>query len=109
MALSRHDIHDDQSRHGPAPSEFAPIFKELIDATLAAVDGAPLSVRARALRTDAAARYISVDPDTLVQWRREGKGPIFKKIGSRCIYLVEALDKFLDALPVGNKPAGAGA
>jgi hypothetical protein len=65
------------------------------------------SLFARALRTEAAARFISVDPETMVQWRREGKGPIFKKLGSRCIYLVESLDRFLDGLPIGNKNAVA--
>jgi hypothetical protein len=37
MAQIRHQIQDDQSRHGTAPSEFAPLIAETISATLAAI------------------------------------------------------------------------
>jgi hypothetical protein len=105
MAPSRNQIHDEQDRHGFPPPEFTDIINRAVLATLEQLGDRPIPVRARALRTEAAARYISVDPDTMVQWRRDGKGPIFKKLGSRCIYLVESLDRFLDGLPIGNKNA----
>ena len=43
---------------------------------------APLATRY--VRTDAAARYLTLDPTTLADWRHEpGKGPAYRKIGGR--------------------------
>lgn len=50
--------------------------------------------------SDAAARYLGYEPQTLTNWRNLGKGPRFVrdgKPGSRVFYLVSDLDAWLDA------------
>ena len=46
-----------------------------------------------------AARMLSVSVRTLAEWRRQGTGPKFKRVGgpnSRIIYRVGALEEFLE-------------
>ena len=52
-------------------------------------------VRARWLRRPAAARYIGIDPDTLLSWAGQKKGPKYRRIGSRVVYDVRDLDGFV--------------
>lgn len=47
--------------------------------------------------TSEAAKYLSIQPSTLEQWRWNGKGPLFIKIGRSCRYRLTDLDAFLDA------------
>jgi hypothetical protein len=35
----------------------------------------------------------------LRDWRRNGTGPRFRRIGARCVYTIEDLDAFIDNLP----------
>lgn len=52
------------------------------------------------LSTDQASEYMGnfITPKTLVKWRAiPGKGPKFVKLGSRVGYLIDDLDKWIDA------------
>lgn len=49
------------------------------------------------LNTEEAAKYLNVQPATLEQWRWNGKGPRFVKIGRACRYRQADLEAFLDA------------
>lgn len=44
-----------------------------------------------------AARYIGVRPATLNNWRSQGRGPAFVKLGARVVYRRSELDRFLAA------------
>jgi hypothetical protein len=92
-------IRDDQARHGETPSETDQIIQQAIETALERLGDRPLPVRARVLRSEAAAKYLTVDVDTLRDWRRNGTGPRFRRIGARCVYTVEDLDTFVDKLP----------
>ena len=94
-----HHIRDDQSRHGETPCELDQIIEQAIETALERLGDRPLPVRARVLRSEAAAKYLTVDVDTLRDWRRNGTGPRFRRIGARCVYTVEDLDVFIDMLP----------
>jgi hypothetical protein len=48
-----------------------------------------------ALTTTEAAVYLNVKPATLCQWRWNGRGPKFCKIGRSIRYLPHHLDEFL--------------
>jgi predicted DNA-binding transcriptional regulator AlpA len=49
-----------------------------------------------------AASYLSVSVETLRSWRRQGRGPRFRKLG-RCVrYLASDLAAFIEALPAGG-------
>jgi excisionase family DNA binding protein len=52
---------------------------------------------AAALTTPEAAAYLNLRPATLEQWRWNGRGPKFCKIGRSCRYRQSDLDAFLDA------------
>jgi len=54
-----------------------------------------IAVVAAALTTPEAAVYINVKPATLEQWRWNGRGPRFCKIGRSCRYRITDLDDFL--------------
>lgn len=49
------------------------------------------------LRTPEAAAYLNVQPTTLEQWRWNGRGPTFVKIGRSVRYRQADLDAFLSA------------
>ena len=50
-----------------------------------------------ALTTPEAAAYLSIQPATLEQWRWNGRGPRFVKIGRSVRYRISDLDEFLNA------------
>ena len=55
-----------------------------------------VALTAAALRTSEAAAYLGVQPATMEQWRWNGRGPRFAKIG-RCVrYRRSDLDAFLE-------------
>lgn len=56
----------------------------------------PTPAVSHALRTPEAAAYLNVQPATLEQWRWNGRGPRFCKIGRSCRYRQSDLDAFLD-------------
>ena len=49
-----------------------------------------------ALKTPTAAAYLNIQPATLEQWRWNGKGPRYVKIGRAVRYRICDLDAFLD-------------
>lgn len=54
-----------------------------------------IAVVAAALTTPEAAAYLNVKPATLEQWRWNGRGPRFCKVGRNCRYRPVDLDAFL--------------
>jgi hypothetical protein len=54
-----------------------------------------IAVVAAVLNTPAAAEYIDHQPATLEQWRWNGRGPLFVKIGRSVRYRISDLDAFL--------------
>jgi excisionase family DNA binding protein len=54
------------------------------------------------LTTTEAANYLNMKPSTLEQWRWNGRGPRFCKIGRSCRYRRDDLDAFLDARVFNN-------
>lgn len=54
-----------------------------------------ITVAAAALTTPEAAAYLNVKPATLCQWRWNGRGPKFCKIGRSVRYIPQHLEEFL--------------
>jgi hypothetical protein len=54
-----------------------------------------IAVVAAALTTPEAASYLNIKPATLCQWRWNGRGPKFCKIGRSVRYMPHHLDEFL--------------
>jgi hypothetical protein len=54
--------------------------------------------------TEVAARLVGVKPETMKAWRRVGRGPIYTKLYSRCVYKIGDIEAFLAARVVD--PAG---
>lgn len=48
------------------------------------------------LDTREAAKYLKVKPSTLSQWRWNGNGPRYCKVGRLCRYRLADLDAFLE-------------
>lgn len=48
------------------------------------------------LKTEDAAKFLNVQPATLEQWRWNGRGPRFVKIGRSCRYRLVDLEAFLE-------------
>ncbi len=48
------------------------------------------------LTTDQAAHFLNVKPSTLEQWRWNGRGPKFCKIGRNCRYRTDDLLSYVD-------------
>jgi excisionase family DNA binding protein len=48
------------------------------------------------LTTEEAAKFLSIKASTLEQWRWNGKGPLFVKIGRSCRYRHSDLEAFLE-------------
>jgi hypothetical protein len=63
------------------------------------IDAKVLPVRSRWLRPPAFAAYIGVDHITLGNWRHEGTGPRYRKIGSRVVYDIQEGDRFIAQYP----------
>lgn len=56
----------------------------------------PQSAPSPNLKTEDAAYFLNVKPTTLEQWRWNGKGPRFCKIGRLCVYRMTDLEAFLE-------------
>ena len=48
------------------------------------------------LKTKEAAKFLNVKDTTLEQWRWQGRGPRFCKIGRSCRYRIADLETFLE-------------
>ena len=61
-----------------------------------------MSVQVRYLDTQEAAKYCGIKSvRTLEGWRRDGRGPAYHKVSSKCVrYKREDLDSFMDAFRV---------
>lgn len=46
---------------------------------------------------DAAARFLGLSPRTLERFRLEGRGPVYRKFGRRCLYHRDDLLTWADA------------
>jgi hypothetical protein len=71
---------------------------------------APIPTRALQRRLDGtalgderfAASYLSVKVETLRTWRKQGRGPLYRKLG-RCVrYRLSDLFEFVEAQPAGG-------
>lgn len=48
------------------------------------------------MRTEAAAAFLQVKPSTLEQWRWNGRGPVYCRVGRICIYRQTDLEAYLE-------------
>ena len=56
----------------------------------------PPSSQSAVLNTPEAAAYLDVKPATLEQWRWNGRGPRYCKLGRSCRYRITDLNDFLE-------------
>ncbi|MBB4017040.1 hypothetical protein GGR16_002069 [Chelatococcus caeni] len=68
-------------------------------------DVLPRSLPPRGVNRVEAARYIGVSPTTFDEMVKDGRMPKPKRVGSRTIWDVRALDFAFDALPTDGAPA----
>lgn len=54
-----------------------------------------MNFSSQTLTTEEAAKYLGVGSGTLQNWRSQGRGPKFLKIGRAVRYHKETLDRFL--------------
>lgn len=108
MTRVRTEIFDEQNRHARPSEDLDVIIQSAVERALAALENRTLPARQCAFRREAAARHVGVDAATLQDWAGEKppKGPPFRRLGGRVIYLIEELDAFLNALP-RNTPHNA--
>jgi hypothetical protein len=101
MPRIRTEISDDQLRHARGPDEWDSVIERVVVRAVAHLENRMIPTRQRALRREAAARYVGVDSTTLQDWAGEKppKGPAFRRLGGRVIYLIEELDEYLNSLP----------
>jgi hypothetical protein len=94
-------IAADQQRHTSANTEFAQLIKDVVEQTLDQLSDRPLPLPSKNMRTEAAARYLTLDPATLADWRSQpGKGPHYRKVCGRVIYALGDLDAWLERHPL---------
>ena len=60
------------------------------------------------LTTIEAARFLNLKPATLGQWRWNGRGPRFVKIGRACRYRLADLEAFLEERVFSSTTAAGG-
>jgi hypothetical protein len=51
-----------------------------------------------------AAAFLGLKPQTLRNWRHLSKGPAYSKMGSRCRYTIEDLEKFRQQKRIEPEP-----
>jgi hypothetical protein len=94
-------IAADQLRHANATPDFSKLITDVVKQTLHQLSQGPLPLPTQNLRTDAAARYLTLDPATLADWRGQpGKGPAYRKVCGRVIYSLADLDAWLESHPL---------
>ncbi|MGH7175226.1 MAG: helix-turn-helix transcriptional regulator [Minisyncoccia bacterium] len=99
--MSSKFIKVDQDRHAAPLNSFTPLINASVAQALRELEHRTLPVTARYLRTDAAARFLSLEPATLADWRGEvGRGPKFRKVGGRVVYAVEDLVAWMEQHPL---------
>lgn len=91
----------DQQRHASANPDFTNLVSDVVEQTIRRLNQQQLPLPCKNMRTEAAARYLTLDPATLADWRSEpGKGPAYRKVGGRVIYSVADLDAWLEQHPL---------
>lgn len=94
-------IAADQQRHATATPDFIKLITDVVEQTIRQLSDGPLPLAPKNLRTAAAARYLTLDPATLADWRGEpGKGPRYRKVGGRVVYSLVELDAWLERHPL---------
>ena len=82
-------------------SGLSPTIQSVIEQTLRRLEKAGALVLSRYVRSEAAARFLTMDAATLADWRGQpGKGPKFRKVGGRVIYDVTDLIEWLERHPL---------
>lgn len=51
----------------------------------------------RPVPTSTVAEFLNVARSTIDRWRRQGKGPPYRRIGNRCMYLMSEVQEWLEA------------
>lgn len=101
MAQSPSEKAFDQCPSAAAPAELRSLLAQLVADAMRQLASGTAPLATRYVRTDAAARYLTLDPTTLADWRHEpGKGPAYRKIGGRVVYSVADLDAWLERHPL---------
>ena len=94
-------IAADQQRHATATTDFTKLISDVVKQTLHQLSQGPLPLPPKNLRTEAAARYLTLDPATLADWRSEpDKGPHYRKVCGRVVYAIDDLDAWLEQHPL---------
>jgi predicted DNA-binding transcriptional regulator AlpA len=58
------------------------------------------------VRTKEAAEYLGLQPRTLDNWRSQGRGPRYARLGCRIVYRITDLEKYIETQivePKGNR------
>jgi len=66
-----------------------------------------MTEQAQRLRTEEAARYLSVSANTLINWRHKGGGPDFIRVGRGVRYDTRDLDRWLAERKQSHTSEGA--
>jgi len=94
-------IAADQQRHASANPDFTNLISDVVEQTIRRLNQQQLPLPSKNMRTDAAARYLTLDQATLADWRSEpGKGPRYRKVGGRVVYSLAELDAWLEQHPL---------
>ena len=94
-------IAADQQRHATANPDFTKLISDVVEQTIRHLNQQPLPLAPKNMRTEAAARYLTLDPATLADWRSQpGKGPHYRKVRGRVIYSLADLDAWLEQHPL---------
>lgn len=59
----------------------------------------------RYMSVEEVAEYTTFSPHTLNQWRSEGAGPSFLKIGRKVVYVKSQIDEFMNSSTQGGSDA----
>jgi hypothetical protein len=101
MALAPYEHVIDRSELVVSSAELRSLLTELIVHVIDRLACGVVPLAVRYVRTAAAARYLTLDPATLADWRSEpGKGPAYRKVGGRVVYAVVDLGAWLERHPL---------
>ena len=90
----------DQRDLALSPYDHQAIVKATVAEVLQQLAQRPAPLPAQFVRTEAAARILTIDPDTLEIWRQQRKGPKFRRVGNRVVYAVDDLVAWMKAHPL---------
>jgi hypothetical protein len=93
-------ITDEQNRHAHAPTDVEAIVKAATLAVLRELEHRPIPVSMHSVRPPLAARIGNWDVTTMQDWRSDGIGPKYRKIGNRVLYPLKELYEFIESHPL---------